>query len=122
MLIYAVIFITLALVFYTIGVWSEKVQGRLRRWHLYIFWIGLLFDTAGTMIMSMIAQGGFSFNFHGITGLLAIMLMLFHALWATVVLVRNDREMKIKFHKLSIFVWLVWLIPYISGAFFGMSR
>lgn len=30
MLIYAIIFITLALVFYTIGVWSEKLQGTLK--------------------------------------------------------------------------------------------
>lgn len=122
MLEYAIMFITMALVFYTVGVWSEKIQGRLKRWHLLVFWIGLLLDTAGTTIMSILAPGGFNFNFHGITGLLAILLMLFHALWATVVLVRNENKMIIKFHKLSIFVWFVWLVPYISGALFGMSR
>ena len=29
MLIYAIVFISLAFVFYTVGVWSEKFQGRL---------------------------------------------------------------------------------------------
>jgi hypothetical protein len=29
--------ITAALVLYTIGVWSERVQGRLRPWHLAFF-------------------------------------------------------------------------------------
>ncbi|MBL4934508.1 TIGR03987 family protein [Clostridium sp. YIM B02515] len=122
MLISAIITITLALVFYTIGVWSEKVQGELKRWHLAIFYIGLIFDTTGTTIMSKIASGGFKLNFHGITGLLAILLMLFHAVWATVVLVKNDAKAKANFHKLSIVVWIIWLIPFISGAIFGMAR
>lgn len=121
MLISAIIAITLALVFYTIGVWSEKMQGELRKWHLVVFYIGLIFDTTGTTIMGKIASGGFKLNFHGITGLLAIILMLFHALWATVVLVKNDEKAKTNFHKLSIVVWIIWLIPFISGAIFGMA-
>ena len=119
MLIYAITTITLALVFYTIGVWSEKLQGELRKWHLVLFWIGLLFDTTGTTIMGKIAIGGFKLNFHGVTGLLAIVLMLFHAVWATVVLVKNKKDAKTNFHKFSIFVWFIWLIPFISGAIFG---
>ncbi|GFP75499.1 HsmA family protein [Clostridium fungisolvens] len=122
MLIYAIITITLALVMYTIGVWSEKIQGELKKWHLAVFYIGLIFDTTGTTIMSKIASDGFKLNFHGITGLLAIILMLFHALWATVVLVKNDEKAKASFHKLSIVVWIIWLIPFVSGAIFGMTR
>lgn len=116
MLMYAVISITSALVFYTIGVWSEKGQGELKKWHLVIFWIGLTFDTLGTTLMGKIANGGFQFNFHGITGLLAIILMLFHALWATVVLYKNNEKVKANFHRFSIIVWIIWLIPFISGA------
>lgn len=122
MLIYAIITITLALVFYTIGVWSEKIQGKLNKWHLVIFYIGLVFDTTGTVIMSKIASGGFKLNFHGITGLIAILLMFFHVLWATVVLIKKDEMVKVKFHKFSIIVWIIWLIPFISGAIFGMSK
>lgn len=122
MLVSAIVTITMALVFYTVGVWSEKVQGVLKKWHLAVFYLGLVFDTTGTTIMSQIASDGFKLNFHGITGLLAILLMLFHAIWATVVLVRKDEKAKASFHKLSILVWLVWLIPFISGAIFGMAR
>jgi uncharacterized repeat protein (TIGR03987 family) len=122
MLIYAVISITLALVFYTIGVWSEKVQGVLKKWHLAIFWVGLTFDTIGTTLMSKIAGSGFQLNFHGVTGVLAIILMFFHAVWATFVLVKNNEKAKMKFHKFSILIWLIWLIPYISGAIFGMGK
>jgi uncharacterized repeat protein (TIGR03987 family) len=122
MLIYAIISITLALVFYTIGVWSEKIQSGLKKWHVSIFWIGLVFDTLGTTLMSKIVNDGLKFNFHGITGLLAIILMGFHALWATVVLYKNDTKAKANFHKFSIIVWLIWLIPFISGAVFGMAK
>lgn len=122
MLKYAVIFINLALVFYTIGVWSEKKSGELKLWHLIIFWLGLVFDTTGTTLMSKLANDASLFSFHGITGLLAIILMLFHAGWATVVLLKNNMEMKNKFHKFSIVVWVIWLIPFISGAIFAMTR
>ncbi|MGE5630941.1 MAG: HsmA family protein [Caulobacteraceae bacterium] len=121
MVIYAVVSITAALVFYTIGVWSEKIQGRLKNLHLFIFWLGLVFDTTGTTLMSRIASKGPLLSFHGVTGLLAIVLMLFHAVWATIVLARNDDIMKVKFHRFSILVWFIWLIPFISGAVFGMA-
>lgn len=41
------ILITLALVFYTIGVWRERIAGRLKAWHLIFFWGGFVFDTTG---------------------------------------------------------------------------
>ncbi|SHH46519.1 HsmA family protein [Clostridium grantii] len=121
MLIYAIVTITLALVFYTIGVWSEKIQGSLKKWHLVIFWIGLAFDTIGTTLMSNLSGNSFQFNFHGITGLLAIILMIFHAVWATVVLVKKDENMKLNFHKFSLLVWLIWLVPFLSGMIFAMK-
>jgi uncharacterized repeat protein (TIGR03987 family) len=121
MLFYAVLFINLAFVFYTIGVWSEKKQGTLKIWHLAVFWIGLVFDTLGTTLMSRIAGSGFEINFHGITGLLAIVLMAFHVLWASWVLLRNQETLKIKFHRFSLVVWLIWLVPFLSGAVFGMA-
>ncbi len=122
MLLYAIISITMALVFYTLGVWSEKLQGELKVWHLAVFYLGLVCDTIGTILMGQLAEGGFKFNFHGVTGLLAIILMLVHALWATVVLVKKDEKAKANFHRLSIIVWVIWLVPYISGAMFGMAK
>ncbi|GAB6151215.1 HsmA family protein [Clostridium novyi] len=122
MLAKAIVFITLALIFYTIGVFSEKKQGTLKVWHVVVFWCGLVCDTLGTSFMGKIAGSMFEVNIHGITGLLAIILMLFHAIWATIVLVRNSEQSKRTFHKFSIVVWIIWLIPYLSGMFVGMSK
>jgi len=122
MLIYAIISISTALIFYTIGVWSEKIQAKLKTWHLILFYLGLIFDTFGTTLMSKLVKSGFELNFHGITGLLAICLMFFHALWATIVLIKNNEKDKANFHRFSIIVWIIWLIPFISGAIFGMTK
>ncbi|TCS95512.1 HsmA family protein [Hazenella coriacea] len=122
MLPYAIIFITSALIFYTIGVWSEKVQKGLKSWHVITFWIGLICDTIGTTFMGMLAEDHSLFSFHGITGLLAILFMFIHAIWATVVIVKKDTNMRSNFHKFSVPVWFIWLIPYISGLIFGMTQ
>jgi len=67
----ATIVITSALVFYSIGVWSERIQGRLKPWHLVFFVLGLICDTWGTGMMFEYV-GGMQFDLHGISGLLAI--------------------------------------------------
>ena len=107
------IIISLALVFYTIGVWSERIQGRLKPWHLVFFYMGLVCDTWGTGLMIEMA-GGLTSDIHGVTGVIAILLMLIHAAWATMVLLRKDEKMIQNFHKFSLVVWLIWLIPYLS--------
>jgi uncharacterized repeat protein (TIGR03987 family) len=114
------IVITLALVCYSIGVWSERISGRLRAWHLVFFWFGLAFDTWGTGMM-MEQAGTLTFDVHGVTGMIAIALMLVHAVWATIVLARKDERWIIGFHRLSVAVWLIWLVPYLSPMFFALG-
>jgi uncharacterized repeat protein (TIGR03987 family) len=57
---------------------------------------------------------------HGVTGVIAILLMMIHAIWATVVLIRKDEKMIRNFHKFSLVVWLIWLIPYLSPMIINM--
>lgn len=110
----AIISMILALTLYTIGVWSERFAGRLRLWHLIFFWAGFIFDTTGTTLMGIMA-GSMKLDFHGITGALAIALMLGHAIWASIVLLLKQEKVIINFHKFSLIVWALWLIPFISG-------
>jgi uncharacterized repeat protein (TIGR03987 family) len=117
----ATIVITLALLFYSVGVWSERFAGRLKPWHLVFFWLGLVCDTVGTGMMLEMA-GGLTFDVHGLTGLLAILLMLVHAVWATVVLARRDERWIRSFHKFSVVVWAIWLVPYFSPMFLAIGR
>ena len=58
--------------------------------------------------------------FHIVTGLAAILLMLVHAIWAVRVLRKGDEDSAVKFHRFSKFVWVFWLIPFLSPMFAGM--
>ena len=83
----------------------------------------MCFDTTGTTIMTQISNAGNGAGLlspHGITGLLAILLMVVHAIWASVVLVRKNELAQASFHKFSIAVWCVWLIPFVLGMMMGM--
>jgi uncharacterized repeat protein (TIGR03987 family) len=120
-LLFSIICMVMALTCYTVAVWSERAAGRLKPWHLILFWTGFVFDTTGTTLMGKMA-GGMEMNVHSITGALAIFLMLFHSIWATIVLVRKQEDMILNFHKFSLVVWAIWLIPFFSGVFAGMGR
>lgn len=118
-LIIAIVFIFSACIFYTLGVWAEKISRRLKIWHAVVFWLGFICDTIGTGAMGKLVGSLIQFNFHGMTGLLAVLLMLFHAIWATIVLFRKNEKQIIQFHRLSFWVWVIWLIPMITGMIFG---
>jgi len=116
------VLITFALVFYSLGVWAERIARYLKKWHLWAFWIGFLFDLSGTFGMHLISQNPFNLlDFHTLTGQIAIWLMLAHAIWATIVVKKGIEKMRLGFHRYSIMVWLIWLIPYIGGMFLGMN-
>ena len=115
--------ITLALIFYSIGVWSERIARYLRGWHLAAFWTGFILDISGTWSMHLLAKGPFNItDLHTLTGQIALWLMFAHALWASYVVRRGSEEARIGFHHYSVVVWTIWLVPYISGLYMGMSR
>jgi uncharacterized repeat protein (TIGR03987 family) len=117
-LIFSTIAITLALVFYSIGVWSERFAKILKPKHLAFFWAGFVFDTTGTTLMTLLAStvtNGNFLNIHAITGILAIVLMFLHATWATISLISGNEQKLRSFHRFSLAVWVIWLIPYCIG-------
>jgi len=114
----AILLMTAALTSYSVGVWSERLSARLKPWHLAFFWLGFVCDTFGTDLMWRLA-GGFRPTFHGITGATALILMLLHASWATLVLLRRDERAILTFHRISIVVWAIWLIPFVTGFLLG---
>ena len=121
-LILSTTLITLALVFYSIGVWAERLVRYLKAWHLAAFWMGFTFDVSGTYAMSKLATGPFDLlASHTLTGQIALWLMLAHAIWATYVVRKGSEKARMNFHHYSLIVWLIWLIPYFGGMFMGMA-
>jgi len=122
-LLVSTILITLALVFYSIGVWAERMAKYLKTWHMVAFWTGFAFDISGTFSMSKIAVEPFNpMALHTLTGQIALWLMLAHAIWATNVVRKGSEEARTGFHRYSLVVWLIWLIPYFGGMIIGMTK
>lgn len=116
MLICAMLLISGAFLFYSVGVWGEKLQKTLKSWHLLFFYLGLFCDATGTYLMSQIATTvGPTGSNHALIGGVALSLMLVHAIWATVVYIRKTPHLIHSFHRFSLIVWLIWLIPYFVG-------
>jgi len=119
----SVVLITTALLFYSIGVWAERLAKYLKLWHTIFFWMGFAFDVSGTWAMHLLATGPFDITEpHTLTGQIALWLMFFHAVWATRAVVKKKDSLLKTFHRFSILVWMVWLIPYFGGMFLGMSK
>jgi uncharacterized repeat protein (TIGR03987 family) len=130
MFILSMILITLALVFYTIGVWSERIQGELKWWQVGAFALGFAADTSGTLLMSAIARSDGPSGLEGspilaqlmaVSGVVALVLMGLHLAWAVVVMIRNKPAERKSFHKFSLVVWTIWLVPYFTGAIAAMA-
>lgn len=114
--------ITLALIFYTVGVWAERIARYLKPWHVACFWTGFAFDSAGTLAMEFIEPGFNWASLHTITGQIALWLMLAHAIWATRVVRHGSAKARAEFHRYSLVVWCIWLIPYFGGMYLGMTN
>lgn len=119
-------FVTAALITYSIAVWGEQITKDLKPAFVVMFCIGVVCDATGTVMMFVDMQVGGSVLgfldtvFHIVTGLAAILLMLVHAIWAIRVLMKGDEVSAAKFHKFSKFVWVFWLIPFLSPMFSAM--
>lgn len=57
---------------------------------------------------------------HTVTGVIAILLMFVHALWAIWTYAKGSEKAKAHFNRFSIVVWCIWLIPYFIGVYMGM--
>lgn len=122
-MIISAVLITLALLFYSLGVWAERIASYLKPWHVAAFWTGFVFDVSGTLAMHEMAKKPFNFfDSHTMTGQIALWLMLVHAIWATVVVKKGQETTRKKFHRYSLIVWLIWLVPYFGGMYLGMSH
>ncbi|MBS3974788.1 MAG: TIGR03987 family protein [Actinobacteria bacterium] len=121
-LIWPSIVMSLAFIFYTAGVWGERFARDLKLWHVIAFWLGLTWDAYGTWLMKGLKVAGHESSvIHDITGTAALALMLAHAIWATYVALFGTETARRGFHRYSLVVWLIWLIPYFGGMIAGIS-
>lgn len=119
-LIIAIIAITQALIFYSIGVIGEARRKNLMWSDIRWFGAGLLCDAVGTFLMNRMSATGdkllapWAGTLMAISGTLAILLMAIHIVFAVVVMKRHE-SYRTKFHKWSVAIWVIWLVSYVVG-------
>ena len=118
---FSMVIITLALVFYSIGVWANFFSRRLQWWHWVMFVLGLICDGWGTLLMIEMTGGQMALDVHYISGTLAFSLMLINVIRALVVLLKKDEKAICSYHKFAVVVWFIWLIPWLSPMFFQLA-
>ena len=123
MLKLGIIYMNLALLFYTYAVFSGRREG-LHVKHLAVFGVGLLFDYLGTSEMSVYARlYGKAPEWHNLTGILSLAGMGFHFLLALAAsLARRAERVNRTFHRVSLTIYTLWCIAFASGAVAGMAR
>lgn len=121
LLLYAVILFTVALVLYTISVWSERFQRHLKTWHLVVFGLGIVADVAATWL-TIEFVGAVVFTPHAIFGFTSLFLMALHFIWAVAVYAGDRKAGMSQFHRFSLLVWSVWMLSYITGFVSGLQR
>jgi len=123
MLARAIIWMNLALLFYTWAVFSGRKQG-LHTSHLIIFGLGLACDYLGTTEMNHFAiKFGKAPQWHHITGIASLGGMAFHFVLALIASLSGKAEGANRvFHRVSLTIYTCWLVAFASGAISGMLR
>ncbi len=110
---------TMALLCYTTGVLLEVGSGKMEPWILLIFWLGLAFEICGAIPMFRRSEG--NITFHGIVGAIGLLLIILHNIGASLAVMGEWNVVLKMFPMLSVFVYLIWLVAFLTGMIAGMK-
>jgi uncharacterized repeat protein (TIGR03987 family) len=105
-----------AFVLYSVVIWWHKFSHsqKLSLWMVLLFGIGLAADITGTIFLCVVASARWTWTIHTISGLVALLIMAAHFLWA-VIAIKMSGKSELFFNRFSVYAWSFWLIPFISG-------
>ncbi len=120
-LIRAVAVVTVALVFYSVGVITEQRKHAVTRPVLFFLTVGVILDITSTTLM-IINSGNIPLTVHGIIGYTALTVMLIDA----ILIWRHRRKnggnrVSPRLHLYTRIAYGWWVIAYIAGAIISMT-
>jgi len=120
-LITATIIVNLALISYTVGIFSEQRNRRISRFSLNFLKIGVVLDVAATACMIAGSSRG-PFTFHGMLGFSSLTAMVIETSLAWRHRKRSgDGEVPRGLHLCSRVAYIWWVLAYFTGAYLAMS-
>ena len=120
-LITATVIVNLALLSYTIGIFSEQRHRRVSRFAMSFLIVGVVLDVAATACMIAGSSRG-PFTFHGVLGFSSLTAMIIETSLAWRHRQRfGDAEVPRGLHLYSRIAYVWWVLAYITGAYLAMS-
>ncbi|MHC1704860.1 MAG: hypothetical protein AB9846_13205 [Tenuifilaceae bacterium] len=115
--------VTLALISYTIAVFSERKKRRITKRILSYFVIGVILDITATACM-IIGSTNSPFTLHGLLGYSALALMLIDTIliWRFYKTYHFDLEVSTSLHRYTIIAYSWWVVAYITGSMLVMMK
>ncbi len=112
----AVIVVSVALVFYSIGAITEQRKAAISRRVLFFLTVGVLLDITSTTLM-IINSSNIPLTVHGILGYTALLAMLIDNVLVWRHWLKNgDARVPRSLHLYTRFAYSWWVIAYIAGA------
>jgi uncharacterized repeat protein (TIGR03987 family) len=115
-IIAGVIIVTLALIFYSIGIFTEQRQKRITKRILFYLSLGLIFDISATSCM-IIGSANSAFTLHGFIGYTGLLAMIIETSFAYKHYKRHGSEKTVShaLHWYSRISYSLWVIVFITG-------
>jgi uncharacterized repeat protein (TIGR03987 family) len=115
-LIKAVIVVTCALIFYSVGVIKEQRSKAISRFVLFFLTGGVVLDITSTTLM-IINSGNIPITPHGMLGYSALLVMLVDAVLVWRFWLKNHTpDVPHRLHLYTRFAYIWWVLAYIAGA------
>ena len=116
-IIVGVVIVILALLFYSLGIFTEQRQKRISKRVLIFLSLGLLFDISATACM-IIGSTNSAFTFHGLIGYSGLLAMSIETGLAFRFYSKygEKKEVGKRLHWYSRISYLLWVIVFITGS------
>lgn len=116
-LIFGSVIVTLALVFYSIGLITEQRKRVINKFVLTFLTLGLVFDITATACM-IIGSSNSPFTFHGFIGYTGLLAMVIETIIAYRFYLTNNSQTTVPkgIHLYSRFAYVLWVAVYITGS------
>lgn len=111
------VIVTLALIFYLIGILSEQRIKRINKKVLIFLTLGLTFDITATTCM-IIGSSNSPFTFHGFIGYTGLLAMIIETILAYRFNIKNGSTTEVSrgLHLYSRFALILWVLVYVTGS------
>lgn len=115
----------LALILYSIGVWTAFRKKGFGPVQVITLWLGVVFDVAATVSMGW-TVGGLDLSssgwLHTALALLVMLGMILTAVFGTISMVRKNTELAADWARYGVFTWLLWLTVFVWGLMTRMPK